>query len=100
MFDGFWSGLLGGLFGPVITRRLGGYKYWTIFLFVMLGVHIAAFAAGACLKGLPFALKAVSEKTFSPVGILAPIAIALLAVFVVFIVSLIHMREMPKTNSK
>jgi hypothetical protein len=88
MFDGFWSGLLGGLFGPAIMRWLSRYKYWAIFLFVMLGVHIGIFVVGAYSRGLEFAIHATLAQTFTPSGILAPIAVALLAVFVVFIGSL------------
>jgi uncharacterized membrane protein len=88
MFDGFWAGLFGGLFGPAIAQLLRRYKYWAIFLFVMSGVHLGIFAVGAFSRGLEFAIRATLEQTFTPSGILAPIAVALLAVFVAFIGSL------------
>lgn len=95
MLDGFWSGLLGGLFGPAIMPWLIRYKYRVIFLLVMVGVHISCFVVGVFSKGLHFAIQAVVDKTFSPVGILAPMAIALIAVFVVFICSMnFHNKKM------
>ena len=88
MFDGFWHGIFGGLFGPVIAQWLSKFKYWVIFLVVMLGTHIVFFAVGAYERGLPFAIQAVSKYTFTPVGILFPIGVGIFAVVVAFLGSL------------
>jgi len=88
MLDGFWSGIFGGLFGPAIAKWMSRFKYWVIFLVVMLGTHIVFFVIGAYARGLPFAIQAVRKYTFTPVGILFPIGVAIFAVIVAFLGSL------------
>ncbi|PUA18090.1 hypothetical protein [Glaciimonas sp. PCH181] len=36
MFDGFWFGIFGGLFGTAIAQWLSRFKYWVIFLVTAL----------------------------------------------------------------
>jgi hypothetical protein len=88
MFDGFWHGLFGGLFGPALAQWMSRFRYWVIFLVVTLSVHIGLFVMGTFAKGLQFAIQVTIKNTLTPAGILAPMAIGLLAVFVAFIGSL------------
>ena len=88
MFDGFWSGIFGGLFGPAIAKWLNKFKYWMIFLVMMLSTHIGFFIAGAYARGFPFAVQAVCKYTFTPVGILFPVGVGIFAVIVAFLGSL------------
>ncbi len=85
MFDGFWSGLIGGIFGPALAQWMSRYKYRTIFISAMLGVHVGCFVVGAFSKGLQFAIQVIIEKTFTVVGIFVPMGIALIVVFIAFI---------------
>lgn len=88
MVDGFWSGILGGLFGPVIAQWMAKLKYWVVFLVAMMATHIGLFIVGAYARGIHYAIKVTLEDAFTPVGILVPMGIGLLAVFVTFIGSL------------
>ncbi len=85
MFDGFWSGMFGGLFGPALATWLSRYRYWTIFVTATLGVHVSVFAIVGYKEGWSFAVQVLVEKTFTPAGILAPMAIGLVAVMVAFV---------------
>ena len=88
MFDGFGSGIFGGLFGPAIAQWMSRFKYWVVFLAAMTSTYIGLYVAGIYAKGLRFATQAMLENIFTPVGILVPIGIGLLAVFVAFVGSL------------
>jgi hypothetical protein len=102
MFDGFWSGIFGGLFGPAIAQWMGKFKYWVVFLVAMMSAHLGLFVAGVYARGLQFAIKVTLRDTFTPVGILVPMGIGLLAVFVAFVGSLNnpkHKNDSP-TNSR
>ena len=88
MFDGFWSGIFGGLFGPAIALWLSRFKYWMIFLVAMMTTYMGLFVAGIYSKGLQFATEAMLKNILTPVGILFPMGIGVFAVFVAFIGSL------------
>jgi preprotein translocase subunit SecF len=88
MFDGFWSGIFGGLFGRAIAQWMSRFKYWVIFSVAMVTVHVVAFIHDWLKVGIDLAIKRTIEFTFTPVGILAPMGIGLLAVFVAIIGSL------------
>ncbi|MHA6911771.1 hypothetical protein ACQUJO_01305 [Ralstonia pseudosolanacearum] len=85
MFDGFWSGILGGLFGSAFMHWLGRYKYLTVFFFVTIGVHVAAFIQDAVDFGVGVALLRAREFTFTSVGIFVPIGIGALSVICLFV---------------
>lgn len=89
MFDGFWSGVFGGIFGPALVRWVGKYKYLTVFAIVAVGVHIVAFAQDCMDAGLHVALARAREFTFTPVGIFVPMAMGALAVICLFFCKLI-----------
>jgi dipeptide/tripeptide permease len=88
MFDGFWSGIFGGMFGPAIAQWMSRFKYWVIFLVATMSTHIGVFVAVLYADGLTFAIDAMLKNTLTPVGILVPMGIGLLAVFVAFVGSL------------
>lgn len=94
MFDGFWSGIFGGLFGPAIARWLSWYKYWAIFLVATLAVHGGTFVLDWLNTNFLSALKRSAGFFFTTVGFFAPMGIGLLAVFVAFVGSL----SAPKKN--
>ncbi|QRX81630.1 hypothetical protein [Glaciimonas sp. PAMC28666] len=99
MFDGLWYGIFGGLFGPTVAQWLCRFKYWAIFLTAMVSTYIGLYIAGIYTKGLKFATQAMLENIFTPVGILAPMGIGLLAVFVAFVGSL-NVIEKPSEDDK
>lgn len=82
MFDGFWAGIFGGLFGPALATWLSGYRYWVIFVSTTLGVHVSVFVLVMYKEGWNQAIKVLVEQTFTPEGILVPMAIGLFAVVV------------------
>ena len=88
MFDGFWSGILGGMFGPAITQWLSRFRYWVIFLVATLAIQVFMFAAGVKEKGLQEAFEIVFMRGFEPILILVPMGGGLLAVFLAFLGSL------------
>lgn len=85
MFDGFWSGIFGGLFGPALATWLSRYRYWAVFVTATLGVHVSVFAIVCYKAGWSFAVQVLLEKTFTPEGILVPMGIGLLVVMVAFV---------------
>ncbi|MBF8176527.1 hypothetical protein [Herminiimonas contaminans] len=88
MFDGFWSGLFSGLFGPALVTWLGKFRYGVIFLLSMLAVHLGLFLLGVYAKGFRAAVQITLDKTFTLTGIFVPAGIGLLVMFVAFIGSL------------
>jgi hypothetical protein len=88
MFDSFWSGILGGLFGPAIAQWLSRFKYWVIFLVTTLAIQLFMFAAGVKAKGLREAFEIVFMSGFDPILILVPMGGGLFAVFMAFLGSL------------
>lgn len=85
MFDGFWSGVFGALFGPALACWVGRYRYLTIFLTVTIGVHVLSFMQDLIELAGHAALARVRQFTFTPVGLSAPMAISALAVLCVFV---------------
>ncbi|TBR35851.1 MULTISPECIES: hypothetical protein [Dyella] len=45
MFDGFWSGIIGGIFGPPVLHFLGRFRYPAIFAvtFFVTGISFVVF---------------------------------------------------------
>ena len=88
MFNGFWSGLIGGLFGPAVAQRLSRYKYWMIFLLSVIGTYLAIFALGIYEKGWSYAISIGLKRALEVDSLLAVAGIGLLVVFVAFVGSL------------
>lgn len=89
MFDGFLSGMFGGIFGPAIVNGIKKYRYWTIFIFTTLGVHALTFVQDILDFGIGEAWSRVVRLTFTPVGIFVPLIIGLLAVACLYLCILI-----------
>jgi hypothetical protein len=85
MFDGFWSGILGGFVGPRIARVLRRFKYSTLFLAGAIGTLGALFVGVALKKGWEFAWAALLANAATPTGILLPIGGGAFCVFLVWI---------------
>ena len=90
MFDGFWIGVFGGLLGPTLVKWAAKYRYRVIFLLVTAGVHIYVIANDVLKVGFQGAWLRIKQFTFTPVGILAPFAVGLIAVVVVLFVSVVN----------
>jgi hypothetical protein len=88
MFDGFWSGIFGGLFGPTISQWLSRFKYWVVFLSAIGGMHLIFFVLGSYERGVRFAVQSFLKNIFTIESIVASVGIGLLAVIVAFVGSL------------
>lgn len=76
MIDGFWSGIFGGLLGPVISRWLGRYRFWKVFFVLLIGMYASLFFIGIFKIGLAESAKRIVAVIFTLPGILAPIGVA------------------------
>lgn len=87
MFDGFWSGIFGGLFGPALTQWLNRFKYWVVFLFAALAWQLFAFFVGIYYRGwIGLRNIFIDEKSsFLIIFCYAPVGAGVLAVFVAFV---------------
>lgn len=88
MFDGFWSGLLGGLFGATLVQWLRCFKYPVIFLGTVTSVFIGMFILGVINRGWEFAVTVGLKRAIEFDGILSIAAIGLIVVFIVFVCSI------------
>ena len=88
MFDGFWSGIFGGLFGPAVALWLSRFKYWAVFLVATLSVHVYIFVLGWLDTNFLSSFKRGVTFACTSTGFFAPMIIGVLAVFVAFIGSL------------
>ncbi|MBB3214946.1 hypothetical protein FHW67_004276 [Herbaspirillum sp. Sphag1AN] len=88
MVDGFWYGIFGGLFGPVLSRWLSRFKYWIVFLLSVLGTYLGIFVLGIYEKGWTYAISIGLKRALEVDSLLAVAGIGLLVVFVAFIGSL------------
>lgn len=99
MFDGFWSGIFGGLFGPPLAKWLSKFRYWMIFFTTTISVHGIAFIQDWMTTDFKSAWHRSAEMAFTIPGFMAPIGIGLLAVLGVFIGSLGSAKsKLPPTN--
>jgi hypothetical protein len=99
MFDGFWSGILGGLFGPALADWLSRFKYWIVFLVAMLGTYIGIFILGVYAKGWEYAVSIGLKRALEIDSLLAVAGIGLLAVFVAFVGSLSRPKKANEDDS-
>jgi hypothetical protein len=56
MFDGFWSGVFGGLFGRVIVKWAGRFPYWLTFIIVTGAAFISFMIHDVWIFGFDAAL--------------------------------------------
>lgn len=85
MFDGFWSGIFGGFFGPAIVQFLRRFRLRVIFVASALGMELFIFFAGVWTKGWELAWHRMIEMAITPLGILLPLGTGALCVVVMVI---------------
>lgn len=85
MFDGFWYGIFGGLFGPALAQWFSRFKYWAIFLVVTLSVFFGILTLVAIEKGWKFVFTIGLKRALEFDSLLAISGIGLLAVLVAFV---------------
>lgn len=85
MFDGFLSGVFGGLLGPAISKWLGKYVFWKVFTVVMLALYALLILIATTKVGFRQALITVSEIIFTIPGFLAPVGISAALAFCAFL---------------
>ncbi|MBB5457799.1 hypothetical protein [Paraburkholderia sp. Cpub6] len=85
MFDGFWSGVFGGLFGPAISRWLGRYTFWKVFVISLTGIYALMFLIASFKLGVAHAIKTISAIILTIPGFFAPVGIAAALAFCAFL---------------
>jgi hypothetical protein len=85
MIDGFWSGVFGGLLGPAISRWLGRYRFWKVFIVLLIGLYASLFFIGIAKVGLADSAKRIVAMVSTLPGILAPVGIAAALAFCAFL---------------
>jgi hypothetical protein len=85
MIDGFWSGIFGGLLGPAISRWLGRYTFWKVFVISLIGIYALMFLIASFKFGVVHAIKTISTIIFTIPGFFAPAGIAVALAFCAFL---------------
>lgn len=88
MFDGFWYGIFGGLFGPALARWFSRFKYWAIFLVATSSVFFGVLIRLALEKGWKFVFDIGLKRMLDFHSLLSISGIGLLAVIAVFVSTL------------
>ncbi|MQR02574.1 hypothetical protein [Glaciimonas soli] len=90
MFDGFWSGILGGLFGPAIAQWLSRFKYRAIFFATILAWQLFALILGIYYRGWSGFRNIFNDdkSSFLVIFCYVPVGVGIFAVFVAFLGSL------------
>lgn len=92
MFDGFWSGMIGGVFGPAACLYLRRYRYSTIFVSSMAMTMLSIAATVVYDLGWSVAIKKVFSDSFYTLSLGGVIG-GVLAMFVVWFSVLVHSRD-------
>lgn len=84
MFDGFWEGIIGGLFGPLAVRYLGRFRLVMIFVCCVLLTPIVFFLLDTYESGWVIAIYRILSKKLFGVLLLGAVlgALAVLGVWV------------------
>lgn len=85
MFDWLGSGIFGGFFAKPMSIWLRRFKLLTIFIAVVIGVHVASFIQDGWSNGWGDALHRSLKFAFTPAGFFVPIGIGFGSVFIVVI---------------
>ncbi|PUA18098.1 hypothetical protein [Glaciimonas sp. PCH181] len=98
MFDGFWSGIFGGLFGPVLALWLSRFKYRLIFLFAAFAWQLFALSLGIYYRGLVGFMNIFNDDKSSLLIMFcySPVGVGIFAVFV----ALLGSPNTPKKSSE
>ena len=100
MFDGFWHGILGGLFGPAIAQWMSRFKSWVIFLVTVSLMIFGVLTLVAIEKGWKFAIAIGLKRALEFDCLLAISGIGLLAVLVAFVGSLSSPKQKADHDAK
>lgn len=87
MFDGFWHGLFGGLFGPAIAQWMSRFKYWVIFLVAVFSWQLFFLVLAVWYKGWAGLNNIFTNdnSSFLIIFVYTPLGAGLFAVFVAFL---------------
>jgi hypothetical protein len=90
MFDGFWSGIFGGLFGPALAQWMSRFKYWVVFLAIALSWQFVFFIMAIYYNGWADLINIFihDSSTFLIIFIYSPLGFGVLGVFIAFLGSL------------
>lgn len=98
MFDGFWSGILGGLFGSAIAQWLRKFRYWTVFLVTALGAPTFIFFLSIYVRGWEGSLEFFSGSSLLVITL--SISFGLAATILAFIGSLSASKKNEQEKNK
>ena len=87
MIDDVFSGILSGLFGPVISQWALKFRYRLIFAVVVISIYVFAYLSIVIGNGWSNSFDIFIDRTFTLTGVLVPIGIGLIAVACVFVSS-------------
>lgn len=90
MFDGFWSGIFGGLFGPAFAQWLSKFKYGVIFLIAVLASELFFLSLAIYYRGWIGLSNIFTHdiSSFVIIFICAPLGIGVFGMFISFLGSL------------
>ncbi|WP_233874643.1 hypothetical protein [Paraburkholderia adhaesiva] len=86
-------GILSGLIGPIASKWASRFKCRLIFLVTVVGLYLSALMGLVYVHGWRIGFKLFMNRTTNFAGILVPMALGLLAVFIVFISSIGEQRK-------
>jgi hypothetical protein len=95
MFDGFWSGVLGGLFGPFLIRFFGRFKFANLFVFCVAITPLGFFLVDIIESGWTIAVHRILSGKFWGL-LLGGAALGAIAVLTVWI----SLEVVPKQSKK
>ncbi|QAU23910.1 hypothetical protein EO087_07840 [Dyella sp. M7H15-1] len=99
MFDGFWSGIIGGLLGPFAIHYLRRFRLAAIFVFCIVVTPLAFFILGVYEGGWVIAVHRILSKKFFGV-LLVGAVLGALAAFAVWVCTKLTPHESTKERSK
>ncbi|WP_144770233.1 hypothetical protein [Herbaspirillum sp. SJZ099] len=90
MFDGFWYGIFGGLFGSAIAQWMSRFKYFSIFFVTVLGSQFVFFVMAVFYRGWggAFDILIQDQSTSLIIFLYVPLGFGGLGILVAFLGSL------------
>lgn len=99
MFDGFWSGMIGGQFGPFAAHYLRKFRFTAIFVFCVAMTPFTFFLLDAYESGWSIAIHRILSKKLLGV-LLVGVALGALAASTVWICTKLTPHAATKGSSK
>ncbi|MEK6422627.1 MAG: hypothetical protein V4801_23805 [Burkholderia gladioli] len=78
------SGLIGGVFGPLVGKVLGRFRLWKVFVVTLVILYGGVFLMGIVLVGFNKALP-VFPELFAPAPLLGFVGLAVCVTFVAYL---------------